>query len=78
MELIGGDKVHIPKRPGEPDCTFADIQKIKRELGWNPNISIEQGIEEIIKKIDYWSEAPVWTPDSIAEATKDWFKYLGD
>ena len=78
VELIGGDKVHIPKRPGEPDCTFADIQKIKRGLGWNPNISIEQGIEEIIKKIDYWSEAPVWTPDSIAEATKDWFKYLGD
>ncbi|MGY4338301.1 nucleoside-diphosphate-sugar epimerase [Bradyrhizobium sp. LM2.9] len=30
IELLGGDKVHIPKRPGEPDCTYADITKIKR------------------------------------------------
>jgi len=77
VELLGGEKVYIPKRPGEPDCTFADIHKIKKELGWNPKVSIEQGIEEILKQIDYWREAPVWTPDSIADATKDWFKYLG-
>ena len=33
-KLIGGDTVHIPKRPGEPDCTFADITKIKSLLDW--------------------------------------------
>ena len=28
VELLGGDVVHVPKRPGEPDCTLADIAKI--------------------------------------------------
>ena len=41
MELLGGDKVFIPKRPGEPDCTFADITQIKTHLNWQPTISIE-------------------------------------
>ena len=76
VELLGGDKVNIPKRPGEPDCTYADISKIKEELGWNPAISIEEGVEKILENIDYWKEATVWNPDSISEATEDWFKYL--
>ena len=77
VELIGGDKIHIPKRPGEPDCTFADISRIRSDLGWEPQIPIEEGIAKILKHIDYWKEAPVWTPNSIADATKDWFRYLG-
>lgn len=77
VELLGGEKVYIPKRPGEPDCTFADITKIKQDLGWKPRVSIEKGVSEVIKNIDYWRNAPVWTPDSIASATQDWFKYLG-
>ena len=77
VELLGGNKVHIPKRPGEPDCTYADISKIRSDLGWEPRIPIEQGVAEILKHIDYWREAPVWNPGSIAEATKDWFSYLG-
>ena len=76
VELLGGDKVHIPKRPGEPDCTYADISKIKDELGWHPTISIEEGVEKILGDIDYWREATVWEPGSIADATSDWFKYL--
>ena len=76
--LLGGDKVHIPKRPGEPDCTYADISKIKDELGWRPSISIEEGIEKILEDIDYWKEATVWNSNSISEATEDWFKYLGN
>ena len=77
VELLGGEKIHIPKRPGEPDCTHADISKIRTKLGWKPQIPIEQGVAEILKHIDYWKEAPVWSADSIAEATKDWFSYLG-
>ena len=76
-ELLGGEKVHIPKRPGEPDCTFANITNIERDLQWQPQVSIEQGVAEILKNIDYWREAPVWTPDKIATATQDWFRYLG-
>jgi len=78
VQLLGGEKVHIPKRPGEPDCTFADISKIQAELGWQPRVSIDQGVAKLLKHIEYWRSAPVWTPDSIADATRDWFKYLGD
>lgn len=78
VELLGGEKVFIPKRPGEPDCTFADIAKIQKVLGWKPRVSIEDGVAELLKNINYWKDAPVWNPDSIAEQTKDWFKFLGD
>ena len=74
--LLGGDKIHIPKRPGEPDCTWADIRKIKSLLGWEPKVSFSEGVGEILKHIDYWKDAPVWTPETIEKATEDWFKYL--
>src|SRR5712691_3751340 len=77
VELLGGEKVHMPKRPGEPDCTFADTGKIERLLGWRPRVSFEEGIAAMLRQIDYWREAPVWTVDGIKEATADWFKYLG-
>ena len=77
VELLGGTVVHIPKRPGEPDCTWADISKITRDLGWAPNVSFEEGVGRIIGNIDYWREAPLWDPDSIAAATKTWFQFLG-
>jgi UDP-glucose 4-epimerase len=77
VRLLGGEVTYIPKRPGEPDCTFADISKIRARLGWEPKVSLEAGVAEMVAHIDYWREAPLWDPSSIAEATKDWFKYLG-
>src|SRR6185369_5802930 len=44
VELLGGPVVHLPKRPGEPDCTFADVRKIGSVLGWEARISFEQGV----------------------------------
>ena len=76
VSLLEGEKVYIPKRPGEPECTWADIRKIQSQLPWHPKVSFEEGVHKILKHIDYWREAPVWTPDSIKEATQDWFKYL--
>ena len=76
-ELLGGPKIHIPKRPGEPDITHADVTKINSELGWSPEISIETGVKRVLDNIDYWAEAVVWTPEKIEAATTDWFKYLG-
>jgi UDP-glucose 4-epimerase len=73
VELLGGEAVHIPKRPGEPDCTWADISNIKRELSWAPTVSFEEGVKRVVADIDYWREAPLWDPDSIAQATKAWF-----
>ena len=76
-KLIGGRKVHIPKRPGEPNRSLADISKIKKDLDWQPKIKIEEGIKNLLSKIHYWKDAPVWTPKSIKKETKIWFKLLG-
>lgn len=76
VELLGGPVVHIPKRPGEPDCTFADTTKISTQLGWKPEVSFEEGVARLLASIEDWRAAPVWTPDSIAGATKEWFRYL--
>ena len=78
VELLGAKQVaHIPKRPGEPDCTWADVTKIQRELGWRATVSFEDGVKMMLSHIDHWKDAAVWTPDKIAEATQGWFKYLG-
>lgn len=77
VELIGGDVVYIPKRPGEPDCTFADITKIRDTLGWTPQITFDEGVAKMMGSIDHWKDAPLWDPSSIAKATKTWFTYLG-
>ncbi len=77
VEILGGQATHIPKRPGEPDCTWADIYRIKQLLGWQPKVKLEDGVAKLLQHIDLWRDAPVWTPDTIATATSDWFKYLG-
>jgi UDP-glucose 4-epimerase len=76
IEYLDGDYVKIPKRPGEPDITYADISNIKKNLKWAPKIDIKYGVNIILKNINYWKKAPVWDPESINKATKNWFKYL--
>jgi UDP-glucose 4-epimerase len=77
VELLGGPVTHIPKRPGEPDRTFADISKIRRVLGWEPGVPLEEGVKRMLERLDDWKIAPVWTPQSIELATKAWFENLG-
>lgn len=76
VELLGGDVVYVPKRPGEPDCTHADIAKIVGRVGWRPEVSFEEGVEILLQNLDYWREAPVWMPHTIAQATKEWTRCL--
>jgi UDP-glucose 4-epimerase len=76
VELLGGARVCIAKRPGEPECTWADITRITAELGWRPQVSFEDGVARIVADIDYWRNAPLWDAESIAKATRTWFKYL--
>jgi UDP-glucose 4-epimerase len=78
VRLLGGPVVHLPKRPGEPDCTFADTARIAEELGWRPRMSFEQGVKVMVDNIEMWRDAPVWTPEGIADATASWFAYLGE
>ena len=77
VRFLGAPKVvYIPKRPGEPDCTWADISKIRAEIGWEPKVDLAAGVGVMLQNLDYWREAPVWTAERIAEATADWFKHL--
>ena len=64
---LGGKVIHIPKRPGEPDRSQADIKKITKDLNWKPKVSIEMGIKIMKENIDDWKKAPVWTPNKIEE-----------
>ena len=75
-KIIGGKKIYVPKRPGEPDRSKADITKIRKTLNWKPKVSIKDGVKQLLENIYKWSDAPVWTPKKIKKATKDWFKYL--
>jgi UDP-glucose 4-epimerase len=74
--LLGGEITYLPKRPAEPDCTFADISAIKQALGWQAEIDFETGVKTMLAHIHDWQTAPLWTPAAIAEATSAWFKHL--
>lgn len=76
VELLGGPVTYIPKRPGEPDCTFADTRLIREKLGWQPQVPFEQGVADMLSRIGNWSDAPLWNPGSISKATASWFNYL--
>ncbi len=76
VELLGGPVVYIPKRPGEPNCTFADTNKINRLLAWEPKVAFEDGVSNMLDSIQNWNDAPVWDANTIEKATTTWFRYL--
>ncbi len=76
VELLGGNRVDIPERPGEPKVTWANINKIKKDLMWSPIVKFEEGISTILENISYWQNAPLWDSDSIAIETELWFKFM--
>ncbi|NDH67801.1 MAG: NAD-dependent epimerase/dehydratase family protein [Gammaproteobacteria bacterium] len=79
VDLLDGKNSNIeyvPKRPGEPDCTWADISKITKELGWEPKVAFKEGVQMMLDDIDHWQDAPLWDKSSIETATRSWFEYL--
>jgi len=77
VSLLSKKFEQIPERPGEPTCTWADISKISHDIGWKPEISLEEGVKKMLSQISYWNDAPLWDSSSIEQATKSWFEYLG-
>ena len=77
VELLAGPVVYIPRRPGEPDVTWADITKVTGHLDWRPQVTFEEGVARMVANIEHWRDAPLWDPESIAHATRTWFEFLG-
>ena len=75
-KLISNKRVFIPKRPGEPDRSKANIKKAMRDFNWKPKIPVMKGVNELLGDIQSYRNAPVWTPNKINKATKTWFKFL--
>ena len=46
---FGGMKEHIPPRI-EPSTSCADVSRAKELLGWEPSVSIEEGVAELKKE----------------------------
>ncbi|HIJ83316.1 MAG: NAD dependent epimerase/dehydratase family [Magnetococcales bacterium] len=76
VELLGGETVFVPKRPGEPDCTRANIDKITQHLGWRPVVDFPSGVATMLRDIENWRDAPLWDVESIAKATQTWFEFM--
>lgn len=46
-ELMNGTIEFLPARPGDAD-SFADATRIRRELGWEPKVSLEEGVRRLL------------------------------
>lgn len=76
-QYLGAEKaVFISKRPGEPEALKADISLAQAKLGYKPKVSIVNGCKIMKELVPEYKDAPCWTPQAIAEATKPWFEAL--
>lgn len=48
-ELIGGPRVNVPPRAGEPRDTLADLTRVRAALGWAPEIETADGVRELMR-----------------------------
>lgn len=78
-ELIAGKDYpieYLPWREGEPLITHAEITKAKLYLNWKPEITIEEGVKEILYNIENYRYAKLWTKDDILKKQEIWNNYL--
>lgn len=78
VSLLDGPVVYIDKRPGEPNCTFAETSKIRKTMNWKPVVPFDEGVKNMLACIQNWKDAPVWDVVAIGKATETWFKYLSN
>ena len=47
----------VDERPGQDAAYVIDSTKARNELGWQPRISLDEGLAEVVDWIEeYWSE----------------------
>ena len=52
LERLLGEKIVVARadwRPGDQKVFYADFRKAQRELGWEPKIDLEEGIERLLE-----------------------------
>jgi len=76
VKILDSKITKIPWRPGEPRVTWANVKKIKSYLQWKPKVDFKTGVKIMMKNIEYWKDAPLWSKKNIKKATKVWFKTL--
>ena len=47
-DMISSDQTYMPRRAGDADITLADLTRIADTLNWQPEISLEQGLREMM------------------------------
>lgn len=50
-DLFPLGRTYTPRRAGDAEETLADITKAKKLLGWQPRISLEEGMRELMKSL---------------------------
>ncbi len=48
-DMISSNQVYQARRAGDAESTLADISRAQQMLKWNPTISFEEGLNEMIK-----------------------------
>jgi len=48
-DLISPNQVHTPPRPGDSKATLADITRIRKTLGWEPQVKFEDGLRDLMQ-----------------------------
>ena len=54
MKIVAGGSggvIYKPDQPNEAEITQADISKAKRDWGWTPKLSIEEGIDRTVQNL---------------------------
>ena len=57
FDLDTSYKTYVPDRPGHDRRYLLDSTKIRKELGWQPGISFEQGFKETVQ---WYQQNPGW------------------
>ena len=51
---------------------FLFVTLPKKLLGFKAQTTFEEGVKQLLEKIEDFRDAPLWEPKSIEEATKTW------